>query len=100
MKAFGCWSMFGPTRSFTPESRPMSPKSLLLQPSLHVLLAMGLGMLLGWPVISISGDQGHWVLYLYVFSVWVLMVALLAFIGRAIATSTPDDAPTSEPPGR
>ena len=82
------------------EVSEMSKSNLLSQPSLHALLATGFCMLLGWPVISIVGDQGHWVLYFYVFPVWMLMVVLLAFMGRAIAKSATDDAPASGPDGR
>lgn len=38
----------------------MDLKNLMLQPSLHAVLAIGFGMLLGWPMISIAGGQGHW----------------------------------------
>lgn len=65
----------------------MTNKHLFSQPSLHVLLAIGGGLLLGWPVISIVGERGHWALYGYVFAVWLGLIALLVLVGRAITDS-------------
>ena len=58
---------------------------LLAQPSLQSLAATIGGLLLGWPVIHIVGEKGHWAVYFYVFSVWAVLVVLLVFIGRAIS---------------
>lgn len=65
----------------------MHKKHLLAQPSLHVLMAIGGGLLLGWPVIHIAGERGHWALYGYVFAVWLGLAALLVLVGRAISQS-------------
>jgi uncharacterized membrane protein len=65
----------------------MNNKPLLLQPSMHVLLAIVGGLLLGWPVLNITGERGHWAVYSYVFSVWLGLVALLVLVGRTIARS-------------
>lgn len=70
--------------------------SLLTQPGLQLLLAVIGGMLLAWPVIHIVGEAGHWALYVYVFSVWVGLVVLLVWLGRAITRSA---APHDVAPG-
>lgn len=76
----------------------MNTQQLLAQPSLHVLMAIGAGLLLGWPVIHIAGERGHWALYGYVFAVWLGLVALLMLVGRAIAQSARDAEVAPTPP--
>ena len=76
----------------------MNHKSLLAQPSLHVLLAIGGGLLLGWPVIHIAGERGHWAVYIYVFSVWAGLIVLLALVARTIARSARDTESADAPP--
>lgn len=72
-------------------------RHLLAQPSLQSMAACIGGLLLGWPVIQIAGDQGHWTLFLYVFWVWAALILLLVFVGRAITRSARDREPNSGP---
>lgn len=65
----------------------MNSKHLLVQPSLHVLMAIGGGLLLGWPILHVVGEHGHWTLYGYVFAVWLGLIAMLVLVGRAISQS-------------
>lgn len=78
-------------------SQNRHPEHLLAQPGMQLLLAVVGGMLLGWPVIRIAGEQGHWVLYLFVFTVWASLIVLLALIGRAITRSAHTDDSVSDP---
>ena len=75
-----------------------SKKKLLTQPSLHVLAATGAGMFVGWPVIHIAGQRGQWALFGYVFVVWLLLVLLLALIGRAIHRAERDQESAVDKP--
>jgi hypothetical protein len=76
----------------------MSGKHLLAQPSLHVLMAIGGGLLLGWPILHIAGERGHGALFGYVFLIWLGLVALLVLVGRAIAQSARATESAPAPP--
>lgn len=76
----------------------MSSRSLWTQPSLHVLMAVASGLLVGWPIIEITGARGHWAVYLYVFAVWLLMLLILALIGHAIVRAERTSAAASDVP--
>lgn len=72
-------------------------RQLLAQPSLQAMAAcIGL-LLLGWPVIQIAGERGHWILFYYVFTAWAALVLLLVFVGRAIHDAAENRESTSGP---
>lgn len=65
-------------------NKPPRPPRLFADPAVLAVAILLAGLLFGWPLIQVAGERGTLALYIYIFTAWTLVVALLALIGRQL----------------
>lgn len=80
---------------------PNSPISVLIralqQPGTHIFLFILFSTVLCWPLISISNELGpYWSVYIYLFVVWSIIIAILLIVSRFCHQHTGSTPPKKE----
>ena len=65
-----------------------------------IALVIVAALIFNYPLLSLFGGQGFWlgipVLYLYLFSTWLLFIVLTAALMRTRAAKSPDTTPRAD----
>ena len=69
----------------------------LADPLLQIALVWVSAFLVGWPLIQISGARGAIAMFLYVFVIWGVLIALIFAVSRSLRRSLPPAASSEAP---
>ena len=74
--------------------RPVPRSPRLTDPAMQRVLAGLAFLLLSWPLLQIAGDRGTLALFVYLFLVWIGLVAVLLMLARSLRRT---EQPTENP---
>lgn len=74
-------------------------RHLLQQPGFHVLGFILFLFVSAWPILSIPGKGQLVSFFIYVFSVWTLMILTLFLLSKRLGSINPDDSEVKQEPG-